>query len=194
MKKIILLLIICISSLFSFSQRQDILDGLDAIKDKWKLDNNGYVTIQKIVETQGMSKEAVYNRAYSYFVYNYGSGADVIQANDKEAGLIVGKGFYKITQGTGLSMVFKNFWHIVKVEIKEGRTRITVSLTQYDEYFQGQKQTWSMSMLYPLNQELGNYKRNVFGEFFIYAFRHAEETINGIAKSINEGELEDNNW
>ena len=68
---------------------------LKEIEGQWSLDDNGNVTYQRIVEVPEMKKDDIYNRVLNYFIYNYGSGKSVIQTQDKEAGLIVGKGLYE---------------------------------------------------------------------------------------------------
>jgi hypothetical protein len=92
------------------------------------------------VEVQNKTKEQLYYVLHNYLTMAYGDANKVIQMDDKEKGLIVGKGTYAdivckevISGSSGQYTV----WHIIKFDIKEGRVRITIQLTDIDIYYPG---------------------------------------------------------
>ncbi len=107
-------------SVLSFGQSAK--EMLAEIDGKWKLDDNGNVTIVKIVEAPDLKKDEIFNRALNYFTYNYVSGKSVIQTQDKENGLIVGKGIYdNVHIGMSIVTTYVDAWHILRVDVKDVR-------------------------------------------------------------------------
>jgi hypothetical protein len=135
MKKYLLILSLFI---ITANYSQTAKEMLSEIEGKWELDDNGNVTILKIIEVPELKKEEIYNRVLNYFTYNYVSGKSVIQIQDKENGHIVGKGIYNdVHIGTSLITTFIDVWHILRVDIKEGKVRIIITLTEYEKKITG---------------------------------------------------------
>lgn len=129
---IVLILLILLYSLNV--QAQSTKEMLAEIEGKWELDDNGNVTLLRIIEVPELKKDEIFTRVINYFKYNYGSGKSVIQTQDKEKGLIVGKGVYdNIHVGISLATTYVDIWHILRVYIKEGRVRVILSLTEYEK-------------------------------------------------------------
>jgi len=134
MKKITSLAIIILIATFSFGQNAKTKSMLNEIEGQWSLDDNGNVTYTRVVEAGDLSKDEIYNRVLNYFVYNYGSGKSVIQTQDKDLGRVVGKGLYDdVHVGISLVTTYIDCWHIARVDIKEGRARIILTLTEYEK-------------------------------------------------------------
>ena len=79
------------------------------------------VTYQRVVES-GIEMDEAYARALNWFADEFRSAEAVIQVNDPESSLIIGKAFFDVGLG--------EIWFTTKVENKEGRSRITF----YDIY------------------------------------------------------------
>ena|SRR5690554_3320164 len=92
MRKLLLLLFLTFFGTLSYGQSAK--EMLAEIEGKWELDDNENVTVVKVIEVPELKKDEIFNRALNYFTYNYVSGKSVIQTQDKENGLIVGKGMY----------------------------------------------------------------------------------------------------
>ena len=134
MKKLITFTIVLFYLNSVFAQTAETKKLIASIDGQWKLDESGIVSYQRIVELPQMKKDEIYKNALSYFVYNYGSGKSVIQTQDKDLGIIIGKGLYinvysKSSFGSSASL---NAWHIVKIEAKDGKARISISITDYE--------------------------------------------------------------
>jgi len=203
MKKILFILVLIFSALFAFGQSKDVKYMLSGIEGQWKLDENGNITYQRIVEVADMKKDEIYNRALSYFVYNYASGKSVIQTQDKDAGLIVVKGIYfKAYSGPVLFSTFTcSTWHVIRVDVKDGKARITLSLTEYDQKIGGGNtptsySTINVSSVYPILDR--SVYKNSYGKTFYASHKRALATLDIIEKSIKDGniskEIGANNW
>src|SRR5690606_35894815 len=152
------LLIIFLSTL---SYAQSAKEMLAEIDGKWQLDDNDNVTVVKIIEAPELKKDEIFNRALNYFTYNYVSGKSVIQTKDKENGLIVGKGIYdNVHIGVSLITTYVDAWHILRVDVKDGRARVIVSLTEYEKKIVGGStppnySTMKVAQEYPINPKGG---------------------------------------
>ncbi len=202
MKITLSVIILVISCIFTNGQSSEVKKMLNKIEGQWSLDDNGNVTYQRIVEVPEMKKDDIYNRVLNYFVYNYGSGKSVIQTQDKENGLIVGKGLYKdVHVGISLVTTYIDAWHIVRVDIREGRARIILTLTEYDKKVTGGSTPPSYSTLkieqeYPINEK--GFLKTVMGKAFYKSHQKAIASLDAIEKAIKEGstskQLENTEW
>lgn len=125
---------------------------------QWELDENGYVTYHKIVDCFNLNKTELYNRAMDYFIHNLSDVDSVIQNRDVVNGIITGRGIFKKIHAVNdvLQSTTIDTWYILKVEVKEGKARITLSLTQYDERMRGGElpdnhYLYPISTQYPFN-------------------------------------------
>ena len=191
MKKTILAIAFGLMSMSVFAQSEKAEQMLSEIKGKYSVDDNGNVTYVKVVTDSTLSKDEIYQRALNYFVYNYGSGKSVIQTQDKEAGTIVAKGIYaKVHIGSGMLTNVYDANHIIRIDVKEGKVRIIVSLTEYEIKLTGGNGPPSyystiISQTYPINEE-GNQK-TMMSKAFYKTHLKALESIDRIEKAIKEG-------
>jgi hypothetical protein len=202
MKKTLSVLILVIFCIFTYGQSSEVKKMLQEIEGQWSLDDNGNVTYQRIVEVPEMKKDDIYNRVLNYFIYNYGSGKSVIQTQDKENGLIVGKGLYNdVHIGISIVTTYIDAWHIVRVDIKDGKARIILTLTEYDKKVTGGNTPPSYSTMkieqeFPINEK-GMFK-TVNGKAFYKSHQKAIVSLDAIEKAIKEGstskQLENNEW
>lgn len=196
MKRIVVICAFIISCLCLFGQNAEVKNMLKTIEGQWKLDDNNNVTYQRIVEVPEMKKDEIFNRVLNYFVYNYGSGKSVIQTQDKDNGLIVGKGLYEnVFAGNLLTPTYIDAWHIVRVDVKDGKARIIITLTQYDEKITGGNTppsyfSFKIEQTFPVNINGGS--KNQMGKAFYYSHFYSLATLNAIEKAVKEGNTSKN--
>lgn len=201
MKKITQLLFIIIAmSVNAYSQTAK--EMLAEIEGKWELDDNGNVTLLKIIEVPELKKDEIFNRVLNYFTYNYVSGKSVIQTQDKENGLIVGKGVYdNVHVGISLITTYVDAWHILRVDVKDGRARVIVSLTDYDKKIVGGSSppsysTMKVAQQYPIFEK--GSQKTVMTKAFYKAFMKANASLDAVEKAIKEGNtskaIENSGW
>ena len=186
MKKITILTILLLSTLFSFSQNKKTIKLLNSIQNKWELNTDGNVEYVKILDSLPNQKTVNYQTVIDYIMSNYKNPSEVIQIKDVESGVIVYKGlFNRVGRGqAGMSTKYNvNAYHLVKVELKENRARITISP---NEYFVQSTNTSNyrinISGTYPLNKK-GKYK-NIFGNAFYNSHKKCLDLINDIESSL----------
>ena len=202
MKKITVLSILMLIAVVGFGQSGKTKKMLSEIEGQWNLDDNGNVTYTRVFEVPNLTTDEIYNRVLNYFVYNYGSGKSVIQTQDKDLGRVVGKGLYDdVHIGVSLIATYIDCWHIARVDVREGRARIILTLTQYDKKIVGGNSpptysTMKVEQEFPINPK--GYAKTVMGKAFYKSHKAAIATIEALEKSIKEGntskEIENDDW
>jgi hypothetical protein len=159
------------------------------IDGQWQLDENGYVTFQKVVDILNLSQAELYHRALDYFVNNYSNVDSFIQDRDKVNGIIIGIGIFKKVHVLDdvLQNLIINTFHILKVEVKDNKARITISLTQYDEIVRGGQlpgnhYLYTITSQYPFNPN--GYKKDVYEQAFCKSHLKALETIASVERTL----------
>lgn len=83
----------------------------------------------EVVKVTGVSKDILYSNGLIWFAETFKDSRAVIEAKDREAGMIIGNGIFEYYAGKGLK--YRDFnGHIqftVKVMFKEGRTKIELT-------------------------------------------------------------------
>jgi hypothetical protein len=180
---------------FGQSKKEMMLE----MNGQYNLDENGNVTFTKLIDSLGLTKDEIYLRVLPYFTYNYGNGKSVIQVN--ETGLIIAKGLYSPAH-VGFNMLTYEIdtWHIIRIDIKESKLRIMLTLTQYDTKIIGGStppiyNTSNVKDNYPINEKGGN--KTIYMKAFYFSTKRALQTIEKVEKSIKEGNTNSNelkNW
>lgn len=110
------------------------VEAAENIASQVSLDKNNALTYTQVVEAPGKTKEQLYVLINYWYTNTFTSGKEVIQLNDKEAGVIIGKGFVEgiATHSGGTNSYKVNLCPIIKTDIKEGKIRITYTVPYYD--------------------------------------------------------------
>lgn len=87
----------------------------------------GFVTYSRIVPVENVSAADLYSRAQSWFATFYASAHDVLQQQDAERALLVGRSFFEIVNNGG------RMFYTVTVRCKDGRAKIDISHLQHEQ-------------------------------------------------------------
>jgi hypothetical protein len=173
----------------------------EEINGQLQPDENGYVTYQKVVDGLNLSKTELYNRAMDYFVHNYGDINSVIQDRDVVNGIIIGKGVFKKIHflNEALQNTVIDTLHILEVEVKDDKARITITLTHYDEIMRGGELPGN-HYLYPISNQFpfnpNSYRKELYEQAFKESQLKALETIASVERALR-GDVsgkKDENW
>lgn len=174
-----------------YSQNKKTKKMLKEIEGSWQVDDNNNVSYVKIIDSIKLKKDDIFNRVKAYIAYNYNDGNSVVQVNDKEKGLIIGKGLYGNSHiGGGLILYSVDTYHILRVDVKDNRARITVTLTQYNMTISGGSNPPStfktnVSDNFPVDPK--GRTRNQYGRAFYKSHFLALSTIEKVEKAMKEG-------
>ncbi len=99
------------------------------------------ITYTGVIEVPGATKNELYARGKVWFANAFKSAQNVIQADDKEAGLVVGKGWAQ----TYITIIFtpasEKLWYTVKLSFKDGKYRYAIT----DFMFKGSVSKYNMN-------------------------------------------------
>ena len=109
------------------------LDAAANIASNLTLDKNQSLTYQQVIEAPGKSKEQLYV-ALNYWVTSTFKDKQAITLNDKEAGcIIVSSTIANIAEHMGtLNKYSVSITPVIRLDIKEGRVRVTYTVQNYD--------------------------------------------------------------
>jgi hypothetical protein len=88
------------------------------------------ITYASVVQVPGASQAELYTRAKLWFAGAFNSAKDVVQADEKDAGIIQGKGWSTIEvhpMGTKRPGVDQRLWYTVRLICREGRYRYEIT-------------------------------------------------------------------
>jgi hypothetical protein len=94
--------------------------------------SEGKVKYEKIIEVPGATKEVLYGRTKAWALAFYNSQKDVLQLDDKEAGVIAYKGFFSQSYvspkmyGFNVPSTFQ-YWETIKIFLKDGKAKIVIT-------------------------------------------------------------------
>lgn len=109
-------------------------DAAKNLAGQLQLDKNNALTYTQIIEAHGKTKTQLYVILNYWYSNTFGSGKSVIQLNDKEAGVIIAKGYVDAiaVHAGGTNSYTVNLTPIIKTDIKEGKVRVTYTVPFYD--------------------------------------------------------------
>ncbi len=89
-----------------------------------------------IITVDSTTKDQLYTRTKMYLTNLYKSANDVIQMDDKEGGVIIAKGLFKVNASNGLTSSDMPVLHTFRIYIKDGKIKYEVTdliLKYYDK-------------------------------------------------------------
>ena len=106
---------------------------------------------QILTSEKGLCKEDIYKVFENYFTYAYRSGKAVIENKNAQDCSIIAKGIYaEVHRYSNFSTEDYDVPHVVSVQCRDGRARVTITIGNYDIHRTGNKYVSS-----------GNFTRNI---------------------------------
>ena len=92
--------------------------------------------VVKVVKIEGKSQKELYIRANTWMVETFKNADSVIQFSDKENGIVTGKYLLSTLglEGSGMSAKQKNVFALIKIQVKDGASKITISPDSFMQY------------------------------------------------------------
>lgn len=204
MRSFLVIVVILFTNAVVKSQNATTKGMLAEIEGEWKVDAQGFVTYTRIIDVPNVPKAKLFSRAKNYFVYHYNTERSIIQsrAEDKDLGSFVYKGLYNdIHSGFAIHTILVDCWHTIRVDVKDGKARIILSLNEYEVETQfdvdpPKFKTTLISREFPFNPQA--YSKNIMGKAFYHSHKSAMNTLNSLEQAIKNGnisaELDHDDW
>jgi len=124
MKKILIIILFIYSAILCYGQES-------IFNDKGKLEYSEVIN----TNDSNNSKELVFLKAKSWFVETYNSSKAVLEIEDKELGVLMGKPLTHLYISIGMGSIFKTrMYYTIKVQVKKGRCKISIYNIYYKSY------------------------------------------------------------
>lgn len=110
------------------------IGGLPYWWDMQYIVENGSVTYYKVLSSsKNLPREELYKIFENYFTYAYRSGKSVIENKNPEDFSIIAKGIYgDVHQYNGMCVEDYDISHVVSVQCRDGRVRVSFIIGDYD--------------------------------------------------------------
>lgn len=115
--------------------------GKEDIGVKISLNENNEIQFVKIIDSLGQPKDKLFSNIQSFFAYYYKDSKNVLQQQDKDNGIIIGKGYYSdfstysnytnyytISYQYGLDY---SAYHTFRTDIKDNKVRVILTISNY---------------------------------------------------------------
>ena len=181
------------------------------------LDKNNSLTFIQVIEAPGRSLAQLYTTLNYWFTATFNDANSTIKLNDKETGCIIAQGSVEgVATHTGGSNKYNvSIRPIIRVDIKEGKCRVTYSLQAYNVIktagggilgqisagLNGKTATKEINETWPLDQTYPFAEKDAFGakktssKSLIMSYAYSQIMMDKIESAIKEGMTgEDDNW
>ncbi len=149
MKRFFVSTLVCIMAVCASAQimRAEELEkyAVEKYGDKWteaaenlgagiSLDKNNSLTYTQVIDCGEQTKDQLYVALNYWFTATFNDADAVIQLNDKESCVIIGKGFIGgiAAHAGGMNSYVISIHPIIRVDIKDGKIRVTYTVQNYD--------------------------------------------------------------
>lgn len=234
MKKIFLILAIFASGISAYAQlmRAEELETYaeNLYGKKWvdiaanlkndatlSLDKNNSLTFIQVIEAPGRSVAQLYTTLNYWFTATFNDANSTIKLNDKETGCIIAQGSVEgVATHTGGSNKYDvSIRPIIRVDIKEGKCRVTYTLQAYNvtktsgggimggiaKGMGGKVVTKEINEIWPLNQTYPFAEKDAFGakktssKALIMSYAYSQVMMDKIEDAVRNGMTgEDEDW
>ena len=109
-------------------------DAAENLGKELSLDKNNSLTYTQVIDCGEQTKEQLYVALNYWFTATFNDADAVIQLNDKESGVIIGKGLIGgiASHAGGMNSYVVSIQPIIRVDIKDKRIRVTYTIQNYD--------------------------------------------------------------
>ena len=182
------------------------------------LDKNNALTFIQVIEAPGRTAAQLYTTLNYWFTATFNDANSTIKLNDKETGCIIAQGSVEgVATHTGGSNKYNvSIRPVIRVDIKEGKCRVTYSLQAYNVHksagggilgqitaglTDGKVETVEVNEVWPLDQTYPFAEKDAFGakktssKSLIMSYAYSQVLMDKVEKAVKEGMTgEDDDW
>lgn len=96
---------------------------------------DGEYFFEEVVPVEGISSKELYTRGRQWYAEVFNEANEVLQMDDPEQGILIGKGWQDILLNPdGFASVKVQMWYLISVYTRDGRYKFSVSEIRYKTY------------------------------------------------------------
>lgn len=190
-------------------------DAAENLGSQLTLDKNKSLTYTQVIDCGEQTKEQLYITLNHWFVESFNDANSVIQLNDKDAGVIIGKGYLADIAGHlgGMNAYNVSIHPIIKVDIKDKKIRVTYTVQCYDveksvgggvmsAFSNGSTkptlstEKWTLDTCYPFAQKDAHKAKKTSSKALVMAHAYSNVIMDKIEEAVKNGLVgnESDNW
>lgn len=181
------------------------------------LDKNNSLTYVQVIEAPGRTATQLYTTLNYWFTATFNDANSAIKLNDKESGCLIAQGSVEgvATHSGGSNKYVVSIRPIIRVDIKEGRCRVTYSIQAYNVVktvgggIIGQinkglngandekdvNETWPLDQTYPFAAKDAFGAKRTSSKAIVMTYSYSQVILDKIEAAIKEGMVgEDEDW
>ena len=116
-------------------QEIDLKEQAEALESYYELTSSGDLAHVEVIKAPDKSARQLYQAAEEWVVRHYNDAQSVVDAKSPEEGYILCKGLYEVYMTILGSPTPVKVNHLFKVEVKEGKARISISLLGVEDSY-----------------------------------------------------------
>ena len=228
MKKILLMIALVMATVCANAQimRVDELEKYAKEKygDKWteaavniskgiELDKNKAMTFIQVIPCDGQTAEQLYVNLNYWFTATFNDANSVIKLNDKESGVIIASGYMADIAGHagGTNSYNVSIKPVIRVDIKEGKIRVTYSIDHYDVIVLAGggiigalagsiptkvEEKWLLDQCYPFVEKDEHHAKKTSSKALVMSYAYSNVLLDKIEEAPKHGLVgnENDNW
>ena len=219
MKKLLLMIAFVMTTVCANAQimRVDELEKYAKEKygDKWteaaanisksiELDKNNAMTFVQVISCDGQSAEQLYVNLNYWFTATFNDANSVIKLNDKESGVIIASGYMADIAGHagGTNSYNVSIKPVIRVDIKEGKIRVTYSIDHYDVTvlagggIMRVEEKWVLDKCYPFTEKDVHHAKRTSSKALVMSYAYSNVLLDKIEEAAKHGLVgnENDNW
>lgn len=208
MKRIVLITLGILFALMAYPQKkskheqrlEEINAIIDSLSQHYTVTEEG-VLLSRVIQAPDYNKDELYVKLQEVVSSIYVDSKAVIQTQDKEEGIIIGKGKdedIKYDKLTGARIV-NTVHHFFKTEARDGRFKVSITLNKTDlAYYHGNGvKAWEYNYhilnFYPFSQEIKLKKKDDSFNTIKFSIVNALAILDKFEQKISK-ESEEDNW
>ena len=102
--------------------------------DELPKSDNGKLNFNEVIQVDSIMQNQLYLNSKQFFIDVFKSAKDVIQMDDKDAGIIIGKAFIDVNAKMLGAYYPVKMWFTIKIQSKEGRFKYEIYDIYYENY------------------------------------------------------------
>lgn len=188
-------------------------EAAENLGTKVSLDKNNSLTYVQVIDCGEQTKEQLYVALNYWFTATFNDADAVIQLNDKEAGVIIAKGFIGgiASHAGGMNSYVISIYPIIRVDIKEGKIRVTYTVQNYDvnKYVGGgimgaiggtqatkSVEKWAIEKCFPFQMKDGYKAKKSSSKALVMTHAYSNVIMDKIEEAAKNGLVgnENNDW
>jgi len=201
MNRSLLLVALILLPTLGFAQKKETKDIFEEYtKSKTYSIDGDNIVVSRVINDVSGAKDDIYIKVKDFFTRNYKDANSVLQTDDKASGVLIGKGYYDnvyVLKALGVVNTVLKTYHILRVDIKDGRIRVICSADTWEEYRGNGKLDEKVRIIdYAPITDKRFFDKGKQMDAFVNLIDRMQNTIDNLEETVKKGSLsvESEDW